>query len=480
MDAFDLIFLSAYELADAIRQKKVSAVEVLDAHVSQIAQHNPALNVIVTLDVEKARERAKAADAALARGERWGSLHGVPFTVKDGFATAGLRTTSGNPAWADFVPQVDAPVVARLRSAGGILLGKTNLPTMSFDAQTHNPIFGRTNNPWNLQRTSGGSTGGAAAVAAGMTPLELGSDLAGSVRIPAHFCGVYSLKPTEFRFPDGGYHPNPNQELAPTGGLGLGVFGPLARSIDDLVLAFQLLAAPDSEQWTNPPVPVDPLPDLKMEHLRLAWTSNIGGIPISSAVQQALSDVVAKLEPLVSKMEPHLPHGFNFATAWKIWGELVPVMFGLSAEVVAATGAHAQSEAATDRGLAKGPHLTPQEFLENLRGRSLLITVLERFFTEVDALILPVTLTPAFPHCLPTTPILVDDEPVDYSIATIACTCPFNLTGHPVVTMPVALSAEGLPIGLQIVGRRWNEMRLLAIAKRIAEVIGSLHRPPGY
>jgi amidase len=175
----------------SIRRGQLSATEVLEAHLTQIARYNHQLNAIVTLDEERARVRAKEADRALARGEVWGPLHGVPITIKDALETAGLRTTGGFPPLADYAPSQDAPAVARLRAAGAIILGKTNVPVLSADYRAGNPIFGRTNNPWDLRRTPGGSTGGgAAALAAGFTTLEIGSNLAGSVRIPAHYCGV--------------------------------------------------------------------------------------------------------------------------------------------------------------------------------------------------------------------------------------------------------------------------------------------------
>ena len=195
-----LVFSSAHEVAAAIRDRRVSAVEVVNAYLARIARHNPALNAIVTLNEEGALARASEADAALARGEFWGPLHGVPVTIKDSFATAGLRTTSGFAPLANYIPAVDATVVARLRAAGAIVLGKTNLPMLVHGFQSDNAIFGRSNNPWDLERTPGGSTGGgAAALAAGLSALEMGSDYGGSVRIPAHYCGVYSLKPTELR-----------------------------------------------------------------------------------------------------------------------------------------------------------------------------------------------------------------------------------------------------------------------------------------
>jgi len=193
----DIVFASARQVAAAIRAGHVSATEVLEAYLAQIASHNPALNAIITMDAERARERAREADEALARGELWGPLHGVPFTLKDAHATSGMRTTTGFPPLADYVPQEDSTVTARLKAAGGILIGKTNVPVMLADYQSNNPIFGRTNNPWNSERTPGGSSGGAAAALASvMTPFEIGTDLSASIRIPAHFCGVFGLKPT--------------------------------------------------------------------------------------------------------------------------------------------------------------------------------------------------------------------------------------------------------------------------------------------
>ena len=197
----DIVFSSTTQLAAAIRAGGVSATEVLEAHLAQIATNNPTLNAVVTMDAEQAHKRAREADEALARGEIWGSLHGVPFTLKDAHATAGMRTTTGFPPL-DHVPQADSTVTARLKAVGGILLGKTNVAMMLADYQTTNPIFGRTNNPWNIERTPGGSSGGAAAaLAAGMTPFDIGTDLSASIRIPAHFCGVCGLKPTEQRVP---------------------------------------------------------------------------------------------------------------------------------------------------------------------------------------------------------------------------------------------------------------------------------------
>src|SRR5437660_5592118 len=205
----DIVFSTTTQMAAAIRAGHVSATEVLEVHLAQIDKHNPALNAIVAMDAERAYKRAREADEALARGQVWGPLHGVPFTLKDAHSTAGMRTTTGFPPL-DHVPQADSTVTARLKAAGGILLGKTNVAMMLADYQTKNPIFGRTNNPWNIERTPGGSSGGAAAaLAAGMTPFDIGTDLSASIRIPAHFCGLFGLSPTEQRVPLTGLIPRP-------------------------------------------------------------------------------------------------------------------------------------------------------------------------------------------------------------------------------------------------------------------------------
>ena len=263
-----MIFASATDIAAAVRAGEVSALEVVEAHLAHIHQHNPSLNAIVTLDEEGARAAARAADEARARGEPLGPLHGVPVTIKDAIETAGLRTTVGSPLLADHVPDEDAVAVARLRAAGAIVLGKTNVPVLSAAAQTSNPIFGRTNNPWDVSRTPGGSSGGsAAAVASGMSPLDLGADIGGSLRIPASFCGVCSLKPTEHRVPTAGHIPPlPGYPQAVRH---MNTLGPLARTVDDLTLALRVIAGPHRRQPDVPPVPLGPMPDMALDGLRL-------------------------------------------------------------------------------------------------------------------------------------------------------------------------------------------------------------------
>ena len=278
----DIVFSSTTELAAAIRAGDVSAAEVLEAHLAQINRHNRTLNAIVTMDAEGARDRARVADEALTRGEVWGPLHGIPFTLKDAHATAGMRTTSGFPPL-DHVPDEDGTVAARLKAAGGILLGKTNLAALLADFQSSNPIFGRTNNPWDAARTPGGSSGGAAAaLASGMTPFEIGTDLSGSIRIPAHFCGLFGLKPTEHRVPLTGLIPG----LPPSPSVRImSCIGPMARSVEDLALLYSIIAGPDGRDTDVPPVPVEDGAGTGTErpaHRRrpdLSWLPGRGGDP---------------------------------------------------------------------------------------------------------------------------------------------------------------------------------------------------------
>jgi amidase len=474
----DLVFAPAHEMAALIRVRRMSAVEVLEAHVAQIARHNLVLNAIVTLDEDGARKRAREADAALARGEVWGPLHGVPVTIKDSFATAGLRTTSGYPLLADYVPAEDATVVTRLKAAGAIVLGKTNLPPLVQGFQSDNPVFGRSNNPWNLTRTPGGSTGGgAAALASGMSPMEIGSDYGGSVRIPAHYCGLFSIKPTERRVPLTGHIPElPGQ---PRSVRHVATPGPLARSVEDLKIALQLIAGPDPAQPDIAPVTLAPVAKPALDSLHVAWSDNFGGLPVTRDTRAALARLAGELEQGGCAVEQCMPTGFDFPGIWETYGELRQCEVGsalpveLEAECATRFGVSATSDDPEMRGMGRRVNATLKQYAETLTKRDAAIAALERFFLSHDVFVCPVTVGPAFPHCEPGTPIAVDEQFVTYRIGGTGYTSPFNLTGNPSVVIPLTRSKEGLPIGVQLVGPRWSEMKLLAIA-------GPFQRPPGY
>lgn len=455
----DIVFASAAQLASAIRRGHVSATEVLKAHLAQIEACNPALNATITLDVERAYERAREADAALARGEIWGPLHGVPFTLKDAHATAGMRTTTGFPPLANYVPQEDGTVAARLKAAGGILMGKTNVPTMLADYQSANPIFGRTNNPWNVERTPGGSSGGAAAaLASGMTPFEIGTDLSASIRIPAHFCGVFGLKPTEQRVPLTGMIPGlPGPRPVRI----MSCIGPMARSVEDLALLYAIIAGPDGQDTEVAPVPVEEMPALALKDLRIAFSPTFPGLPVAAEVRAAVEELAQRLTPLCAIVEEAALPQVDFHQDLGRAGEMIGMM----------TGAF-QPE-------AQEHPTTLAQYLEALHYRDQSILVWERFFEDWDVLLCPPTMTTAFPHCQPGAPIQVDGQDVTYYMTAAHGTL-FNYTGHPAVVLPYKRDQAGLPIGIQAVGKRWQESRLLAAARALTEVTGDFQRPPGF
>ena len=480
-----LYFATAGELALAIRKREVSSIEVIEAHLGQMVRHNTRLNAVVTVDEEGAMARAAQADGALARGEVWGPLHGVPVTIKDSIETAGLWTTAGFPPLSDYVPAVDATVVARLRAAGAIILGKTNLPLLAGDGQTDNPVFGRTNNPWDITRTPGGSTGGgAAAIAAGFSPLEIGSDMLGSVRQPAHYCGVFALKPTDHRVPMTGNISGVPK--ATRGGRHMTTIGPLARSVDDLEIALRIIAGPDGYDWEVPPAPLENGFDAPVEKLRLAWTDQFNELPVTRDTSEALAKFVGGLQHLGCQIERLAPPGFDFGAALETHGEMrqaeVGSMMTTEAEAgqAASMGATPTTEDALLRGRAKMLNATMRQYAITREKRDNLITTLESFLTRWDALLCPVSTGPAFRHQKTGTPISVDGHNVPYWMGLWGHCAPFNLTGHPAVTIPLAFSSEGLPIGIQLVGKLWGEIKLLALARKLTEVIGSLPHPPGF
>jgi len=476
-------FSTATEIAAAIRLRRLSALEILEIHLGRIKKHNPALNAICTLDEAGARARAREADAALARGEPWGPLHGVPMTIKDALETAGLRTTGGYLPLSGHVPKKDATAVARLRAAGALLVGKTNVPPLSADGRADNPIFGRTNNPWNLERTPGGSTGGgAAAVAAGLSAFDVGSDLAASVRMPAHWCGLFGLKPTEGRVPNTGHIPEvPGQPHAVRH---MNVLGPLARSVEDLATILKIIAGPDDSDWETAPAPLDDVPARPLSSYRFYWTTQFGNETSSLETKNEIRGLANNLSALGAKVEERTPAGFDFEAAWETWGEIViaerVVTQGDAARERVEKLSASLGDLPVARGAARGARAGIAEYMVALTRRDKLITALESFLAGCDAWLCPVSYGPAIGHIPFGTPVDVDGRKVPYFLAVTAFTCPFNLTGHPAVVVPLAITKEGLPIGVQIVGRRWSEPALLALAKHLSLVTGPFRAPPAY
>jgi amidase len=456
----DIVFTPAHRLAAAIRERALSAVEVLEAHLGQIERHNGALNAIVTLDADGARTRAAEVDRATAQGESWGPLHGVPVVLKDGHETRGMRTVVGMKAHVCQVPAEDGAVAARLKAAGAIVLGKTNVPPRHRDVQADNPVFGRTNNPWALERTPGGSSGGAAAaVATGLAPFDIGSDLGGSIRFPAHLCGVYGLKPTERTVSLAGHLADPpgmtrNFRI-------MFSHGPLARDVDDLELALRVIAGPDGRDPEVPPLPLPEPGEVRLDALRIAFAPSFPGSPVAAEISAAVEHFAGSLSGDVARVAPALP-AIDFAAERQLFSELTD---GLSFAIYPPKAGRAP--------------LTLGQYLELLDRRDATITAWERFFDDWDVLLCPPAMTTAFTHRRMGEPVAVDGVERPYW-SLLDYTCPFNLTGHPAGVMPLGFDRESLPIGLQVVGRRWQDLQLLAMMRLLAQRTDGFVRPPGY
>ncbi|WNZ24830.1 amidase [Leptolyngbya sp. NK1-12] len=489
-----LVFQTAIELAQMIRARQVSAVEVVEAHLAQIAQHNSQLNAICTLDAENARLRAQQADEALARGEIWGALHGVPITIKDIFETTGLRTTAGYIPLKNYIPQQDATAAGRLKAAGAVLLGKTNLAELAADYQSTNSLFPRVNNPWNLNYTAGGSSGGsAAAVAAGFAALDLGNDIAGSVRQPAHFCGVYGLKPTDRRISLAGTIPEvPGMPICLRQMMTVGCF---ARSLADLQLCFSLIAGADPRRPDVPPVPLDTPSGKSLQQLKIAWSEAWQAVPVSQETRKAMQTVRQQLEQAGARIEPWQPANFDLSAILNLYTRMVAYInnyaqpkdrYNIRRSLTLILRTATQGDKAL-RQLGNFSNFLPELLNPSLKGYFEALTERDQWIAAIDTALAawdvwlcPVAATPAFPHCPAWSAVDIDGTAYPHGIANGAYTMPFNLSGHPAVVIPIAQTSNGLPIGMQIVGQRWREIELLAIAQEIDQVLQGFRHPPSY
>jgi amidase len=481
--------MDASGLAQHIMAGSLTSMEIVEAFLAQISRFGPQINAVVTLDAEGARRTAEQADEELKSGKIRGPLHGVPVTIKDCFETAGMRTTSGLPARADKVPKMDATVVARLKAAGAIVMGKTNLPELLSGCHCCNPIFGGTNNPWDLSRTPGGSSGGsAAALASGMTALDIGSDIKGSIRVPAHFCGVYGLKPTDLLVSSAGHIPGTPRGLLRY----LISVGPMARSVRDLKLALTLIEGEDGRSWDVPPAPHFPPVNKKVDELTVAVSDSFPGLPVTEEIKNTIEKVADILLKKGARVDYGVPDKFDFLKAVNANQEIE-----MSAIYSRASPLHLprklwrwMSHRVKNpflQGSFAGAGSNLHKYSKALGHRDSFIKKTEKFLADRDAWICPVASIQAPKHAelknfmeVMWAEIEVDGVKTPYDVATFGYPSIFNLTGSPVVTIPAGFSKDGLPIGIQIVGKRWRDERLLEVAERISEAIGPFKPPPGF
>ncbi|MBW2410001.1 MAG: amidase [Deltaproteobacteria bacterium] len=458
--ADQFIYQSATELTGAIRRGEITSVELLDLYLERIQRYNDDINAVVAMDVKAARARAAEADKALARGEDWGPLHGLPMTVKDVFEVAGMPATAGDPELKDYIPQRNAIAVQRLMDAGAIIFGKTNVPYRASDFQSFNRIYGTTNNPWDLSRTPGGSSGGsAAALAAGFTPLELGSDIAGSVRFPAHYTGVFGHKPTFGIVPRYGHIPPKPGSVPPQvmPMVPLFVVGPLARSADDLELALEVLTTPGSEDASgNSPELLPPRRQQLKDYRVAVWFSDpYLAAEIDDEILAALKKTVEKLRGAGLDIDEQAPPDIDLWEDIQLWHKIYNDM--------------------TARLLPLNEMLVGKQKEQQ--------AIWAEFFERYDVLLAPVAPTVAFPHNrkrpLPSRTLVVNGREKPY-LENMAWTRMAVVSGLPATVVPVGLSESGLPVGIQIIGASLEDRTTLDFARGLSELVGGFQAPPGY
>jgi len=477
------------QLSEALQARKISALELADHMIARIEALDQRLNAVVVRDFERAREAAKAADIALVRGERR-PLLGVPITIKESFNVAGLPTTWGIPQFKDFVPNEDAVLVSRIKSAGAVILGKTNVPFQLLDIQSYNEIYGTTNNPWDLGRTPGGSSGGsAAALAAGFGPLSFGSDIGGSLRVPAHFCGVYTHKPTLGLVPDRGHSPPPFPALQRESDLS--VVGPLARTAADLALALDVVAGPDEgRDGIGYRLALHPGRHDDLKSFRVLVIDTHPLIPTGTAVRTAierLSERLVRAGVKVAHASPLLP---ELADSTRLYmrlllsGQGANLPTGLYDEVRRSAEILAPGDNSLAAERIRGTVLSHRDWITARAARARLQQQWSMLFREWDVVVCPAMSTPAIPHDhslpLEARHIDIDGKRHPYRDTYLVRAGFATAPGLPATAVPINRSETGLPIGVQIVGPYLEDRTTIAFAELLEREFGGFVPPPGY
>jgi amidase len=480
--ALDLDFASALQAAEAIRKKQISSLELTQRAFARIDKFNPQLNAFVYQTREEALSQAKKADEAQASGKSLGVFHGVPFNVKESFGVAGHPDTWGIPAFKDIKAPADSEAVARLRNAGAILLGATNVPVNLADWQSYNPIYGATNNPWDLKRTPGGSSGGsAAALAAGLGYLSVGSDIGGSIRVPSHFCGLYGHKPTlnlvstQGQVP-AGVRDNPGFDTL------LAVAGPMARSAADLNAALKILGGPanyDAKAWKWE-LPAPRATSLK--NFRVGYVIDDPIAPPTPEMKSLLEKTISALDRAGAQLEPGWPAGFQIQNLLETYKFL---LFAFLFSVSPPEQQEAQRKAsAADPSSPPPPGMAPFADWQRQNFRRLGFRAQwQNYFNDVDVFLSPTAFTPAFPHdhSEPQEQRLIATStgPRHY-LDLFAWIATATLTGCPATTTPIGLTPDGLPAGIQIMGPFWEDATPIKFADLLSQETGPFKPPPGY
>jgi amidase len=482
----NILYRSAFDLASAIKSGELTSSQVLEFFLDRVDKFNPSLNIVVAQDRDRARQRAAAADAAVSKGEDWGPLHGVPITIKDAYATEGIVTVDGIPEYKDFIPEFNADGVQRYVDAGAIVFGKTNVPLNSSDIQSYNVIYGQTNNPWDVSRTCGGSSGGAsAALAAGLTPLELGSDIGGSIRTPAHFNGIFGHKPSHGIVSQRGHLPVP--ESLSEGDLW--VPGPLATCVDDLKNAMDLLVGPYKQKAVGWKVDLPPARAESPDQLRVATYFEDPNVVLDAEARVLLESTAATLEKIGARVTRDVKPDFDTAENHEVYMRLLTA--AMAAGIPPEEHAKMEELAKNAESGTNDPEVlnaqmalvTHSDWVVLNERRFRLADKWREFFQDYDVLLCPAAVVPAFPHDhsepMGTRKIEINGEQHPYW--DLIYWAGFSLVSYlPATVAPAGRTGANLPVGVQIVGPYLEDNTCLAVASMLEQHHQAFEAPPGF
>ena len=476
-------FTTATGMLRALRSREVSAVELLELHIRRIERYNPALNAVVIKDYDRAEAAARAADAARASGED-GALLGLPLTIKDVLDVQGLPTVCGATERVDAIAEADAPIVASVRAAGAVIMGKTNVPPYAADYQADNPVFGRTNNPWNLERVPGGSSGGSAAVvAAGLSPLEFGSDIGGSIRFPAAWCGIYGHRPSTGIIPVSGHVPG---APLPNPTFHLNTVGPLARTVGDLELAFDLVAGPEPGEEVGWRLDLPPARHDRLGDFRVGIFPGADWRPVDVEVTSKIESLAAMLRAAGATVGQAAPEGYGDGKAYHtLFQRIIGAIGGSRLSEQERQERAAMFRSGSDpfgEDRARGALASAADYITWHNERQRYRIAWRKLFDEWDVVLAPQVIVPAPPHS--TVPIEdrtveVNGEAVPARTVMYFSALPI-LSGLPATAFPLGLSQHGLPIGIQAIGPYLEDRTPIRFAGLVGDEIGGFQRPPGY
>lgn len=466
----ELFFAPATQLVEMLRSRQVSAAELVSAFIERIESLNHSVNAVVTLIEERASEEADEADRRLSGREDARPLEGLPITIKDSIATAGVRSTDGMKMLEHHVPIADAPTVSRLRAAGAIVIAKTNLPEMAMDYDCDNPVFGATSNPWNRERVPGGSSGGeAVSLAMGFCALGLGSDYGGSIRVPSHFCGVTGLKPTWGTIPGTGHLPP--APVAPPPIAHMATIGPMARYVDDLTLSYNLIRGPHpSTPYTVPSQPARP-EGVNLKQVRCAFFTDVGSVPVAADIRAATERAARALAKIGVQVEQKTP---PIAEAARIWADYAMADGGQLTRELLSGKEHLSRERLRRMLLEPQPGKSAAEFFHISMERDRMRVALQEFMEDYPIVIGPPFCVTAFPHGA----LEVDIDGSTHSLYQANWPALWvNCAGLPAAVVPAGIDRGGMPVGVQVAGRAFEEETVLAVCRALEQELGGFRRP---